>query len=115
MKGKVTLLAGIGIGYVVGTRAGRQQYEKIKGQAKNVWSNPKVQDAASRAQSFAAEKAPEVQHKMTETASKVSHAAAEKVHRGQGSEGMATTGPTGASPTSSTSSPTSSPTGSPAG
>lgn len=55
MKAKLAFVAGAGLGYVLGTRAGRAQFEKIKSMAKDVWQDPRVQaqvtefeDAASR-------------------------------------------------------------------
>ena len=48
MKGKITLLVGGAVGYVLGSRAGRQRYEQIKSQAQTIWNNPKVQDKATR-------------------------------------------------------------------
>jgi len=72
MKGKITLLAGTAIGYVLGTRAGRERYEQIKSQAQSLWGNPKVQEKAAAAQDFAKQKAPEVQQKVKETVQKSS-------------------------------------------
>jgi hypothetical protein len=48
MKGKIGLVVGGAIGYVLGTRAGRERYEQIVTQARSLWDNPRVQDAASR-------------------------------------------------------------------
>ena len=47
---KLTLLTGVAIGYVLGTRAGRERYEQIKAGASKVAHSPKVQAAADRAQ-----------------------------------------------------------------
>jgi len=47
---KTTLLLGAGIGYVLGTRAGRQRYEQIKSAASAAWGNPRVQQTVSSAQ-----------------------------------------------------------------
>lgn len=47
---KLSLLLGVGVGYVLGTRAGRGRYEQIKAQAQKIAGNPKVQDAAHKAQ-----------------------------------------------------------------
>lgn len=63
MKGKITLLVGGAVGYVLGTRAGRQRYEQIKAQARSVWASPKVQEKATQAQEYAREKAPVVKEK----------------------------------------------------
>ena len=38
MKGKIGLVVGIGVGYVLGTRAGRERYEQIKTQWLKVWN-----------------------------------------------------------------------------
>lgn len=76
--GKITFLVGGAVGYVLGTRAGREQYEQIKGQAKGLWENPKVQDRASQAQDYARDKAPEVKRKVTDAASKAAGAAKQK-------------------------------------
>jgi len=46
---KVTLIVGVGIGYILGAKAGRQRYEQIAGAARQIKENPKVQDAAGKA------------------------------------------------------------------
>jgi hypothetical protein len=76
MKGKITLLVGGAVGYVLGTRAGRQRYEQMKSQAQSLWKNPKVQSKATQAQDYAREKAPVVKEKAAEAAA----AAKDKVH-----------------------------------
>lgn len=55
MKGKAALVAGLGIGYVLGTRDGRERYEQIKAQATKAWNNPRVQETADKAQTKAQE------------------------------------------------------------
>jgi hypothetical protein len=44
------LLLGGAVGYVLGTRAGRERYEQIKSQAQRLWSDPKVQQAREQVQ-----------------------------------------------------------------
>lgn len=46
---KAPLLAGLAAGYVLGTRKGRERYEKIKSQAIRLWQDPRVQEKASQA------------------------------------------------------------------
>ena len=82
---KLRFLAGVGVGYVLGARAGRQRYEQIKSGAQGVWNNPKVQDAVSHAQDVAAQKAPEVSHRIAETATAAAHKVGDKVGEKVGS------------------------------
>ncbi|HWT32152.1 MAG TPA: hypothetical protein VN107_00195 [Microbacterium sp.] len=49
MRGKVGLVIGLGVGYVLGTRAGRERYEQIKQQAEKVWNLPPVQKQVDKA------------------------------------------------------------------
>ena len=56
MAGKLKFLAGLGAGYVLGSRQGREQYDKIVAKAQSLWGNPKVQDAAEKVQHVAEEK-----------------------------------------------------------
>jgi len=50
MMSKTSLLIGFAAGYVLGSRAGRERYEQIVGGAQRVAGNPRVQQAAGRAQ-----------------------------------------------------------------
>lgn len=56
MAGKLKFIVGLGAGYVLGTRQGREQYDKIVEKAQTLWRNPKVQDAAGKVQHVAEEK-----------------------------------------------------------
>ena len=44
---KATFLAGLGVGYVLGARAGRARYDSIVRTAQRVADNPQVQQTAS--------------------------------------------------------------------
>lgn len=57
MRGKLLFVAGLAVGYVLGTRAGRQRYEQIKLAAKNVWESEPVQWVAGQAQDAASDMA----------------------------------------------------------
>ncbi|OLT50906.1 hypothetical protein [Cellulosimicrobium sp. CUA-896] len=50
MKSKLALVVGIGVGYVLGTRAGRERFEEIRGKAKELWQSDDVQSAVHSAQ-----------------------------------------------------------------
>ena len=72
MVKKFVFLAGVGVGYLVGSKAGREKLMEL-------WKDPKVQDTVSHGADWAKEKAPGLQEKVTEVASsakdKVSHSA----------------------------------------
>lgn len=76
MKGKILLLTGLAVGYVLGTRAGRERYEEIKTAANKLWADPRVQKPVKQAEDFVKDKAPEVADFVTDSvktvASKVS-------------------------------------------
>lgn len=48
MKARMMFMAGAAIGYVMGTKAGRERYEQIKRLSQQVSENPNVQDAAGK-------------------------------------------------------------------
>ena len=82
MKGKILFLAGLGVGYVLGTRAGRERYEQIKAAASSLWNAPVVQRQVDTVQDFVKDKAPEVVEFVADGAKKV---AAQVSGRGGGS------------------------------
>ncbi len=83
---KVGFLAGVGLGYVLGAKAGRRRYEQIKARADKVWQSPTVQHKVSDATQVVKDKAPELQHKVTEAAKDASSAVMAKVSGGHGSD-----------------------------
>ena len=66
---KLTMLIAGGVGYVLGTRAGRERYEQIRGLAGKVKDDPRVQEKAQQAADLAKEKAPVVKDKVVAAAS----------------------------------------------
>ena len=71
MKGKILLVVGIGVGDVLGARAGRERYEDIKRTVGNFWSNPRVQRQLDDAEGFVKDKTPEVVGTLINGAKKV--------------------------------------------
>lgn len=71
MRGKLVLLVGVGIGYVLGARAGRERYEDIKRVACRFWNDPRVTQQRDNVGQFARDKAPEVVDFIGDTAKKV--------------------------------------------
>jgi hypothetical protein len=59
MKGKILLVVGFGVGYVLGARAGRERYEDIKRVVGNFWSSPRVQRQLDDAEGFIKDKTPD--------------------------------------------------------
>ncbi|WP_411110026.1 YtxH domain-containing protein [Streptomyces sp. c-19] len=49
MRYKLTFVVGLALGYVIGTRAGRERYEQMKKSAKGFSQNPAVRNAAESA------------------------------------------------------------------
>ena len=71
MKGKILFVAGLGLGYVLGTRAGREKYEQLKTAAMKFWNDPRVQRQVDAAESFVKDKAPDVAEFVSDNAKKV--------------------------------------------
>lgn len=60
MRGKLTLVAGLAVGYVLGSRAGRERYEQIARAASKFWESKPVQRQVHQVEDFAKDKAPAV-------------------------------------------------------
>ncbi|MER1996549.1 MAG: hypothetical protein ABTA24_08645 [Arthrobacter sp.] len=87
MVKKMTFLAGIGVGYLIGSKAGR---EKIM----SLWNDPKVQDTVSQGTEWAKDKVPGIQEKVTgaakdaaSSAKDAASSAKDSVSGGSGSTG----------------------------
>ncbi|MDP9406396.1 MAG: YtxH domain-containing protein [Actinomycetota bacterium] len=90
MLGKLTFLAGAGVGYVLGARAGRERYEQIMQQVRGVKERPEVQDALTTVKQQATEVASTATGAVQERASTAADAAKSKV--GGPSSGSSTGG-----------------------
>jgi len=71
MKGKILFAAGLAVGYVLGTRAGRERYEQMKRAANGFWNDPRVQRRVDQVEDFVKEKSPEVADFFSDGAKKV--------------------------------------------
>jgi hypothetical protein len=66
MRGKILFLTGLGVGYLFGTKAGREKYDQISRTAASFWNDPRVQTRVDQVK----EKAPEVAEFVTGNAKK---------------------------------------------
>ena len=70
MRTKAAFVLGGLVGYVLGTRAGREQFERITASARRVWEDPRVQDGISdaghRAGAYVQDKAPDLAEKVAD-------------------------------------------------
>lgn len=71
MRGRILLVVGLAVGYVLGTRAGREKYDQMVAQAQKLWNDPRVQKQVKTAEQFAKDKAPDVVDFVTDNAKKV--------------------------------------------
>jgi hypothetical protein len=71
VKGKILFVVGLGLGYVLGTRAGREKYEELRQAALKVWNDPRVQKGVDNVEDFVKDKAPEVAEFVSDNAKKV--------------------------------------------
>lgn len=69
MKTKLAFVVGLGLGYLVGTEAGRENLDKAKDWAKTSWEDPKVQstvrDVEERVTKVVREQGAQVTEKVT--------------------------------------------------
>lgn len=85
MKGKMLFVVGLGVGYVLGTRAGRERYEQIRKAAEDVWNKPAVQDGVETVKGFAMARVGDVGDVVLDNAKKL-------VRQMSGGEGSTSTG-----------------------
>ncbi|WEH41954.1 YtxH domain-containing protein [Streptomyces sp. NBC_01218] len=66
MRYRLTFIAGLALGYVLGTRAGRERYEKLKKSARQVAENPAVRNTVESAAHSGREYAEKAYHSVSE-------------------------------------------------
>ncbi|MFD5893948.1 YtxH domain-containing protein [Streptomyces sp. NPDC060366] len=63
---RLTFIAGLAVGYVLGTRAGRERYEQLKKSASRISQNPAVRNAAETAALSSREYAGKAYHSVSD-------------------------------------------------
>jgi hypothetical protein len=63
MGRKLMFVAGLGIGYVLGARAGRERYDKLVSAADKLWTSPRVAKARADVETYARQQAPIIAEK----------------------------------------------------
>ncbi|MEU8763998.1 YtxH domain-containing protein [Streptomyces sp. NPDC048659] len=71
MRYKLIFVAGLAVGFVLGTRAGREQYERMKKSAQAVAQNPAVRNAAESAAQTGREAAGKALHAVGDQAQRI--------------------------------------------
>ncbi len=85
---KIVVVAAAAAGYVLGARAGREQYQQIKFQAERLWRDPRVQDKTSQVADVAKAKAAQGKDRLVDAGK---HAAG-KVRSSSPQDGASTSG-----------------------
>lgn len=68
MRGRILFVVGLGAGYVLGAKAGRQRYEQIAGAADKVWNSPAVAKQRHEVQHFVETQGPKLVDQATDVA-----------------------------------------------
>ena len=76
---KLSFLAGLGVGYVLGAKAGQKRYNQIRTQADRVWSSGPVQSRVDTVKQTVKEQAPVVAAKLGDAAKSAGASAKERV------------------------------------
>jgi hypothetical protein len=79
MRYKMVFIIGLGVGFVLGARAGRERYEQLVKSARKAADSPAVQQAAGAIQAQATGLAKTAKDKVTDQAPKIAGAARSKV------------------------------------
>lgn len=89
MRGKLMFVAGLGVGYILGARAGREKFDELVARARKMWESPTVQEAAGVVQSKAVKIYDNGRHVVTEQLHKIG----QKGKKGAPEKEWAMTGP----------------------
>ena len=77
--GKLTFVAGLAAGYILGAKAGQKRYDQIRERASQLWSSDQVQTRVESAKQVVMDQAPVVADKVGAAAKTAGAAFKEKV------------------------------------
>lgn len=81
MRYRLTFVAGFALGYVLGTKAGRERYEQLKRSAQQFTQNPAVRNTAESAAQQGRELADKAYHAVSSTVGdRMPDSVAQRVH-----------------------------------
>jgi len=80
MRYRLVFIIGLGIGFVLGARAGRERYEQLRKLARRVADSPAFQQAAGAAQAQAAEFAKTARERLADRAGSARAKVGEALH-----------------------------------
>ena len=82
MVSKVTFGLGLGVGYVLGTKAGRERFEQLMNTSRNAWNSDSVQHAKENAQHQASKFYDDGKHVMSDRMNKSEQIGQQKPEQG---------------------------------
>ena len=94
----ITFAAGVAVGFIIGSRAGRGAYEDLRHKWRGFTESDTVQNVKGDVKDFAGRAASDVGEKVSETVSKVTDKASAKIDQVTGKGGSSDAGSSSPSP-----------------
>lgn len=79
MRGKLIFITGVGVGYVLGTRAGRERFDQMVAQGRRIWESSTVQEALGVVQTQAGQIYDEGKQAVSDQVHRLGHRGAQPI------------------------------------